>query len=158
MSTRYLPSELTEWNRPFFTAGRLTIQYCTDCAAYQHPPLDFCRSCQGEGLEYRGSAGMGTVDNYSVVHHAGNPRLKESLPYNVVLVEPADAPGVLVLGNVVDQDWPERLRIGASVRCVFAEVADPGTGELLRLPQWAFTDGPEPAPGFTDVDRRRSAH
>lgn len=147
MSTRYLPSEwtlpaLTPWNRPFFTTGRLTIQVCTDCeaaggAAAQHPPLDFCHRCQGDALEYREAVGTGVVDNFSVVHHAGSALLKEALPYNVTLVELSDHPGLLVLGNVVDADWPERLRIGAAVRAEFAEISDPDEpGTTLYLPQW----------------------
>ena len=144
MSKRYLPEdwtlpELTEWNRPFFTGDRLTIQYCADCEQHQHPPLDFCHRCQGDRLEYRETCGQGVVDNVTVVHHAGSPRLKQSVPYNVVLVALPDVPGVLVLGNVVDPDWRDRLRIGASVSCVFAEVIDPGTGEVLRLPQWTLS-------------------
>jgi hypothetical protein len=140
--TRYLPEAwtlpaLTDWNRPFFTSGRLTIQVCTDCAEAQHPPLDFCHRCQGDALDYREASGVGVVENLTVVHHAGNPMLKGSLPYNVVLVEPEDFPGVLIVGNVVDADWPERLAAGARVRAVFAEVTD-ASGETLRLPQWTL--------------------
>ena len=142
MSARYLPEgwtlpALTPWNRPFFTAGRLTVQVCTDCDEAQHPPLDFCHRCQGDSLDYREAAGTGVVDNFSVVHHAGSPLLKEALPYNVTLVELSDHPGLLVLGNVVDADWTERLQIGAQVRVEFAEVGDPDEpGVTLRLPQW----------------------
>lgn len=150
--TRYLPDgwtlpALTDWNRPFFTAGRLTIQVCTECAeaggsaaGVQHPPLDFCHRCQGDALEYREASGLGVVENLTVVHHAGNPLLKGSLPYNVVLVEPEDFPGVLIVGNVVDADWPGRLAVGARVRVVFAEVTD-ANGETLRLPQWILDPG-----------------
>lgn len=141
--TRHLPPdwtlpELTEWNRPFFTAGRLMIQSCAGCGLAQHPPLDFCHRCQCDELAYREASGLGVVDDFTVVHHAGDARLAGSLPYNVVVVAPDDVPGVLVVGNVVDDDWRSRLAIGSRVRCVFAEVPDPDSGELLRLPQWTL--------------------
>jgi uncharacterized OB-fold protein len=153
MSTRHLPTdwtlpELTDWNRPFFTSGALTIQGCGDCGGWQHPPLDFCHRCQGDNLIYQRAGGTGVVDNVTVVHHAGDPRLAGSLPYNVVLVVPDGFPEVLVLGNVVDPDWPERLHIGARVRCVFAAV--PAGDEVLLLPQWQLEgagSGPEQALG-----------
>jgi hypothetical protein len=143
---RYLPRgwtlpALTPWNRPFFTTERLMIQVCAVCdeagVGAQHPPLDFCHRCQGDALEYREASGAGVVDNFSVVHHAGSALLKEALPYNVALVELDDHPGLLVLGNVVNPDWPDRLHIGAAVRVEFAEVPDPDEpGTTLRLPQW----------------------
>ncbi|GAA0611940.1 hypothetical protein GCM10009547_12470 [Sporichthya brevicatena] len=144
MSTRYLPTgwtlpAITPWNRPFFTAAQLLIQVCTSCEGAQHPPLDFCHRCQGHDLDYRAAAGTGVIDNFSVVHHAGSAMLKDVLPYNVVLVELSDFPGLLVLGNVVDEDWHERLQVGAEVRVEFAEVTDPDTGELLALPQWRLS-------------------
>ncbi|WP_344602733.1 OB-fold domain-containing protein [Sporichthya brevicatena] len=90
-------------------------------------------------MDYRAAAGTGVIDNFSVVHHAGSAMLKDVLPYNVVLVELSDFPGLLVLGNVVDEDWHERLQVGAEVRVEFAEVTDPDTGELLALPQWRLS-------------------
>ena len=76
------------------------------------------------------------VDNFSVVHHAGDARLKQLVPYNVVIITPDDHPHLRIVGNVIDADWRERLEIGAPVRAVFASVTDPDSGDTLALPQW----------------------
>jgi uncharacterized OB-fold protein len=57
------------------------------------------------------------------------------VPYAIVLVSVADAPGILVAGNVVGQD-PEAVAIGDRVRVVFEEARDPRTGDVLEIPQW----------------------
>jgi hypothetical protein len=141
MTDRYLPEgwplpELTDWNRPFFTSGSITVQKCTACSTVQHPPMDLCHRCQEGEFEYLRSCGTGVVDNFSVVHHAGDARLKELVPYNVVIIALDDHPHLRIVGNVVDEDWRERLEIGAGVRAVFAHITDSGTGDNLALPQW----------------------
>lgn len=138
---RYLPEgwplpRLTDANRRFFTAGVLTLQRCSACATVQHPPHEICHACQGDTFDYVTASGAGTVDNVTIVHHAGHPALAERVPYNVVIVTPDDHPHVRIVGNVVNADATTPLEIGAPVRCVFAEVPDPDTGEPLHLPQW----------------------
>jgi uncharacterized OB-fold protein len=60
------------------------------------------------------------------------------VPYAIVLVSVADAPGILVAGNVVGKD-PDAVKIGDRVRVVFEEATDPRTGEDLKIPQWEVT-------------------
>jgi uncharacterized OB-fold protein len=140
MSGRYFPEDwplphLTDVNRPFFTAGVLTLQRCASCAEVQHPPHELCHRCQSDIFVYVEASGLGTVDNVTVVHHPGDPRLGDRVPYNVVIVTPDDHPSVRIAGNVVNTD-NAAIEIGAPVRCTFAEVPDPDTGETLTLPQW----------------------
>jgi len=140
VADRYLPAdwplpEITAVNRPFFTAGALTLQRCRSCAQVQHPPHEICHRCQSDAFDYVEASGLGTVDNVTTVHHAGDPRLAARVPYNVVIVTPDDHPDVRIVGNVVAADHAA-IAIGAPVRCVFARVTDPDTGELLTLPQW----------------------
>lgn len=122
-------------NRPFFTAGVLTLQQCTACAHVQHPPDDVCEKCGGFELGWFTSAGDGRIESVAVVTQAIHPALADRVPYAVVLVSVADAPGVLVAGNVVGTE-PEAIRIGDRVRVVFADARDPKTGDELRIPQW----------------------
>ena len=143
MSTtgRYMPEdwplpELTEWNRPFFTSGAITVQRCAACDTVQHPPMDLCHRCQEGEFVYLATSGTGVVDDFSVVHHAGDVRLEQLVPYNVAIIALDDHPHLRIVGNVVDDDWRERLEIGVPVRAVFAEVTDPATGDVLALPQW----------------------
>lgn len=140
MPPRYLPDDwplpaLTDVNRPFFTRGRLTVQRCLDCGTVQHPPHEICHACQSDRAEFVDSEGRGVVDDVTIVHHAGDPRLADRLPYNVVLVRLDDHPSVLVVGNVVDAPG-DRPEIGLAIECTFADLVDPDTGEAILLPQW----------------------
>ncbi|MET8246146.1 OB-fold domain-containing protein [Streptomyces sp. NPDC005202] len=64
------------------------------------------------------------------------PRAAEQAPYNVVVVELAEAPRIRLVGNVVtgpgaplDSVPPERIRIKARVQVVFGRAG---------LPQWVL--------------------
>ena len=148
MSGRYFPADwplphITDVNRAFFTAGRLTLQRCRRCAQVQHPPHELCHHCQSDDFDYVAASGWGTVDNVTVVHHAGDGRLADRVPYNVVILTPDDHPEVRIVGNVVNAPPGRAIEIGATVRCVFAEVPDPDTGETLTLPQWELRPAPD---------------
>jgi uncharacterized OB-fold protein len=82
-------------------------------------------------------SGQGRVWSYVVPHPPLLPDYAERAPYNVILVELADAPRIRLVGNLVSEAGapldsldPDRVRIGARVRVVF----DPVTG----LPQWVL--------------------
>lgn len=122
-------------NRAFFTAGVLTLQQCKTCRHVQHPPEDVCESCQSFELGDFASAGKGQIESVAVVTQAVHPLLADRVPYAIVLVSIADAPGVLIAGNVVGKE-PDAVRIGDPVRVVFEEAKDPRTGDELRIPQW----------------------
>ena len=137
---RYFPTDwplphITDENRAFFTAGVLSLQRCRSCARVQHPPHELCHHCQSDTFDYIEASGLGTIDNVTIVHHAGDPRLAARVPYNVVIVTPDDHPEVRIVGNVIDAGGAT-IEIGAAVRCVFAEVPDPDTGQTLTLPHW----------------------
>ena len=122
-------------NREYFTAGVLTLQQCKACKHIQHPPEDVCESCQSFELGGFASAGKGRIESVAVVTQAVHPLLAESVPYAIVLVSVADAPGILIAGNVVGAE-PDAIEIGDPVRVVFEEVKDPKTGEQVKIPQW----------------------
>ena len=122
-------------NRAFFTAGVLTLQQCKRCEHVQHPPEDVCESCQSFELGSFESRGEGRIESVAVVVQAVHPLLADRVPYAIVLVSVADAPGILVAGNVVGSE-PDAVEIGDRVRVVFAEVTDPRTGDQLKIPQW----------------------
>ena len=122
-------------NHAFFTAGVLTLQQCKACKHIQHPPEDVCEACQSFALGGFASAGKGRIESVAVVTQSVHPLLADRVPYAIVLVSVADAPGILIVGNVVGKD-PDAVEIGDPVRVVFEEVRDPRTGEELRIPQW----------------------
>ena len=129
-----LPS-LDALNRDFFTAGVLTLQQCKRCKHIQHPPDDVCETCQSFELGGFVSVGNGRIESVAVVTQAIHPLLADRVPYAIVLVSVADAPGILLAGNVVGKE-PDAVRIGDRVRVVFEDATDPRSGEILKIPQW----------------------
>lgn len=135
----WLVPMLDAHNRAFFTAGALTLQQCRACAHVQHPPEDVCEACQSFDLGSFVSPGDGRIESVAVVTQAVHPLLRDRVPYAIVLVSVADAPGVLIAGNVVDKA-PDDVAIGDRVRVVFEDATDPRTGDALKIPQWQIVD------------------
>ena len=133
-----LPS-LDAPNRDFFSAGVLTLQQCKHCKHIQHPPDEVCEVCQSFELGGFVSAGDGRIESAAVVTQAVHPLLADRVPYAIVLVSVADAPGILLAGNVVGKD-PDAVRIGDRVRVVFEDATDPRSGEPLKIPQWQIVE------------------
>ena len=133
-----LPS-LDALNRDFFTAGVLTLQQCKHCKHIQHPPDEVCEACQSFELGGVVSAGDGRIESVAVVTQAVHPVLTDRVPYAIVLVSVADAPGILLAGNVVGKE-PDDVRIGDRVRVVFEDATDPRSGEALKIPQWQIVE------------------
>ncbi|MGW0879909.1 Zn-ribbon domain-containing OB-fold protein [Streptomyces sp. NPDC002671] len=113
--------------------GELCVQVCGDCAAPRFPPRPCCPHCQSFASGWRPVSGRGRVWSYVVPHPPLLPDYAAQAPYNVVLVELEDAPGIRLVGNVVREAGaelnsldPHGLRIGARVRVVFHD----------GLPQW----------------------
>jgi uncharacterized OB-fold protein len=74
------------------------------------------------------------------VHRAVHPLLADRVPYVVALVNLDDARNVSLLGNVRGAG-AKGVEIGAKVRVVFEEAADPDSGEKLLIPQWELVAG-----------------
>ncbi|NEA64657.1 OB-fold domain-containing protein [Streptomyces sp. SID12488] len=114
--------------------GELRVQTCADCAEPRFPPRPCCPHCQSFASEWRAVSGRGRVWSYVVPHPPLLPDYAELAPYNVIVVELADAPRIRLVGNLVtgpdaplNSFPPDRIRIGARVQVVFSS-----TG----LPQW----------------------
>ncbi|MGW2826160.1 Zn-ribbon domain-containing OB-fold protein [Streptomyces sp. NPDC001443] len=116
--------------------GELRVQACADCGELRFPPRPCCPHCQSFGTLWREVPGRGRIWSYVVAHPPLLPGYAEQAPYNVVLVELADAPRIRLVGNLVaragaplDSLPADRVRIGARVQVVFR---DDG------LPQWVL--------------------
>ncbi|MCX5373113.1 MULTISPECIES: OB-fold domain-containing protein [unclassified Streptomyces] len=114
--------------------GELRVQACTDCGEPRFPPRPCCPHCQSFASEWRRTSGRGRIWSYVVPHPPLLPDYAAHAPYNVILVELAEAPRIRLVGNLVsgpgaaiDSFPPDRIRIGARVQVVFD-----GDG----LPQW----------------------
>ncbi|NGO48240.1 Zn-ribbon domain-containing OB-fold protein [Streptomyces ureilyticus] len=114
--------------------GELRVQACADCGELRFPPRPCCPHCQSFASEWRLMSGKGRIWSYVVPHPPLLPAYAEQAPYNVIVVELAEAPHIRLVGNLVsgadaslNSLPPERVRIGAKVQVVFGS-----TG----LPQW----------------------
>ncbi|GKQ36666.1 Zn-ribbon domain-containing OB-fold protein [Streptomyces sp. A012304] len=117
--------------------GELRVQSCADCGEPRFPPRPCCPHCQSFANEWTPTSGRGRIWSYVVPHPPLLPDYAEQAPYNVIVVELAEAPRIRLVGNLVsaagarlDSVPVERLRVGARVRVVFD--ADGG------LPQWVL--------------------
>jgi hypothetical protein len=118
----WAPSELT---LPFWTAareGRLVLQRCRSCGAWQHPPRPVCLACgDGSALDWEPVSGAGTVFSVTTVERALIPGLRGEVPYLLALVQLEE--GVRVLSLLTDCA-PEAARIDLPVRVVFRPFGD----------------------------------
>ncbi|MEU5897920.1 MULTISPECIES: OB-fold domain-containing protein [Streptomyces] len=123
----------------YATRGELRIQACTACGELRFPPRPCCPHCQSFDSDWRRMSGRGRIWSYVFPHPPLLPAYAEQAPYNAIIVELAEAPRIRLVGNLVaapdaplNSIPPERLRIGAKVQVVFAEVA--GT----VVPRWVL--------------------
>lgn len=119
--------------RPFWEAcahGELLYQQCLSCGRAQFYPRDHCAACQAKELEWRRSAGLGSVYSHTTVHRAPTPAFKPMVPYVIALVDLDE--GFRMMMNVLDCE-PSRVDIGTRVRVVFRE------SDGVLLPQAVLT-------------------
>ncbi|WP_369260216.1 Zn-ribbon domain-containing OB-fold protein [Streptomyces sp. R35] len=119
--------------------GELRIQSCADCGELRFPPRPCCPHCHSFASGWREMSGRGKVWSYVFPHPPLLPAYAEQAPYNAIVVELADAPRIRLVGNLVSGAGealnsvpPERIRIGARVQVVFAEVNG------VAVPRWVL--------------------
>lgn len=121
---RRIEPPVTDTTEPFWEATkeeRFLVQWCTDCNAAIFFPREVCPSCLGTSLEWRDSAGRGTVYAFSVQHRAANPFMADRVPYTVALVELEE--GIRLMSNVIDID-PDQVEIGMPVTVAWEPLSD----------------------------------
>lgn len=102
--------------------GELRYQYCTSCGAAQFYPGSVCRRCQAKDhLEWRTSAGKGTLYTFSMVHRGPSLAFKPDQPYALTLVDLDE--GFRMMLNAVDCD-PTGLHIGQRGHIVYERRGD----------------------------------
>ncbi|MGA6155737.1 Zn-ribbon domain-containing OB-fold protein [Stenotrophomonas sp. NPDC087984] len=128
-SDRLLAPVPDEDGAPFFAyaaRGELRVQCCADCGEPRFPPRPCCPHCQSFDCLWKKLSGRGRIWSYVLPHPPLLPAYAAQAPYNVVLVELADAPRIRLVGNLVaaadaalNSVPPERIRIGAPVKAAF---------------------------------------
>src|SRR4030095_6497177 len=109
---------------------RLVIQRCEECMTWVHPPRFTCPRCQSEALDGQEVSGKGTIYSFSIMHMPAGPGFDDGTPYVVAVVELAEQPGLITIGNVIDSDVNE-VHSGMAVTVAFEDVTDE-----ISLPQW----------------------
>ncbi len=124
----YLPAEIPlplpdDDDAPFWAhcnERRLAFQQCPHCATLVHPPLAVCPGCRSFERGWVDAPAQAVVFAFTWAHTAAHASVKQSLPYNVVVVEFPQLPGVQLVSNVVDAVIGE-LRIGDALQLVWEQ-------------------------------------
>lgn len=116
----------------------LRFQRCVACGKFRHPPSYGCRHCGSNKTEWVKNKGTGTIFTFTLPYHAVLPEMAEYVPYNVIVVEFPDAPGVRVISNLLDTPLQE-IKIGMRVQVVWDKVND------LVLPRFVRAKAPTTA-------------
>jgi uncharacterized OB-fold protein len=116
------PRPLTDaLTQPYWDAvgeGRLLVQRCAACNAYQWYPRAHCVACGAGEPAWVEAAGTGRLHTYSVLQKTPNPEFVPDLPYVLGIVELDE--GVRVSANIVDVDH-DALACDLPVRVVFVD-------------------------------------
>lgn len=131
---------ITPLTAPFWDGcaeGELRYQRCTGCGTANFTPTELCRGCASTALEWRVSAGLGTVYTWTVVHRPVTPRF--TTPYAVAIVDLDE--GYRMLTNLIGIE-AHAVREGMRVR------VDPqGVGGERVLPYFRPQFTPAGVPG-----------
>jgi hypothetical protein len=124
---RPLPALSEPDTGPFWVAAkehRLTYQRCASCGEIVFHPRRHCTRCLSTDLQWRASAGQGTVYTYTVIRQHGHPYFRGRLPYVIGFVDLDE--GFRMLAEI--DTSPDGVRIGQRVSVGWednAEVAIP---------------------------------
>lgn len=99
----------------------LRLQKCPKCHQFRFPPYPGCPYCGTPGGDWLPLSGKGKIYSWIVVHHPVDPRIKEDVPYLVVLVELDEGPRLV--GRLVGCP-PEEIKGEMSVKGKFEVIDD----------------------------------
>jgi uncharacterized protein len=125
---------------PFWTATaehRLTYQVCRACGQIVFHPRRHCTGCLRGDLDWRDSAGQGTVYTFAVVRQSGHPFFRARAPYVVGLIDLDE--GFRMLAEIAAS--PEAVSVGQRVAVTWED--HPGLSVPLFRPK---EQSPEQAP------------
>ena len=108
---------------PFWAATaehRLTYQVCQTCGQVVFHPRRHCTCCTSGDLEWRDSAGAGTVYTFTVIRQHGHPFFRARIPYLVGLIDLDE--GFRMLAEIAAD--PETLQVNQRVSVTWEDHAD----------------------------------
>ena len=139
-----LPDTTDPASAPFWEGtakGELRVQTCSACGQWRMPPRPMCPACLCMDSVWHVSSGKGRIWSWVRPHPPLLPAYAALAPYNVVVVELAENPGIRFVGNLVagpeapiNSAPDEALVIGNDVSVVF-----PPPQDGVVLPRWMPT-------------------
>lgn len=127
---------IESYTEPYWAAAQqdsFVLQHCQSCSRWIHPPRPLCPGCGLESPQFDVASGRGRLYAYTVAHTSGGPGF-ETVPYVVVVVELAEQPGLLTVGNLLEWDG-SHLVIGTPVVVTYEHLDDG-----FVLPQWKASE------------------
>ena len=122
-SKRPIPTTKEHDTREFWAATRnqqFKYQQCQNCGKVIFYPRAHCTGCTTGNLEWKTSAGQGTVYSFSVVRQSYHPFFRNMVPYVVAWIDMDEGPRILSnviglkdpatdvsIGQKVQVDWEE---------------------------------------------------
>lgn len=91
-------------------SGRLHLQRCTRCEAFQHPPRHCCPRCGSSSWTWEPIGGEGTLYSWTVTHVPFDRGWAPAVPYVTAVIELSE--GVRLIGSLEVTDVG-LLRIGS---------------------------------------------
>jgi uncharacterized OB-fold protein len=113
------------------------LQACAQCGLLQHPPREVCGGCLGGVLEWRATAGGGTLQAATTLHASFEPRLRDYLPLTVGSVKLDCGPVVIAYLEGAGGERSARVRVRSTRdlwerEVLVARPAPPGDGRGAR--------------------------
>jgi len=121
---------------------RLTVQCCRECARFIWQPRPICPWCHAADPEWTAVSGDARVASWTVLRPPVLTVWQDKLPFVILLVELDDAPGVRMIGQLVD-DGGTLLQTDGQ-----AEGIDFGARVSLR---WRIDEADQTLPTWTIV-------
>jgi uncharacterized OB-fold protein len=91
--------------QPFWDAvaeHRLVVQRCSGCGRWIWQPRPICPTCHASGPVWTDVSGAARIVSWTVLHPPVLTVWQDKLPFVILLVELDDAPGVRMIGQLVD--------------------------------------------------------
>ena len=107
--------------------GRFELQRCEGCGQVQYPPVDSCRACLSDELQWAPMSGAGELLTHTTLHHSNDPFYRERLPWRLGLVRLDEGP--VVVAHLHYKCPPPPAPVG-----VTAKLDKAGRGVLVALP------------------------
>lgn len=119
---------------------KLVVQRCSSCSTWIWQPRPLCPRCRSRDLTWSQVNGNARVVSWTALHPPVLAVWADKLPFVILLVELDDAPGVRMIGQLVDDS--------GTLLTTNGEAEGIGIGSALSL-RWRVDEAGETLPAWT---------